>query len=166
MVKSAAWNYSSTPTTTMPPFHTPGTVDLSTYSEASSLTSSHQTTGTSSAVNYTSASKTSSLQTSNDQHLITTNDSNLSSHDMVGIMNGKPPDMLFLPNDFLPAKKKLIDDRHGFKIWTYAVHFDRSLPDKNPDDFQMQSFLKKMMLFYEDIYDNLTKCLLSHLMVG
>ena len=80
-------------------------------------------------------------------------------------MNGKPPDMLFLPNDFLPTKKKLIDERHGYKIWTSAVHFDRSLPDKNPDDFQMQSFLNKIMLFYEDIYDNLTKCLLSHLTV-
>ena len=165
-VKSAAVIYQTAPTITMSPFHTPGAVDPSTYSEASSLTSSHQTTGTSSAVNYTSASKTSSLQTSNDQHLITTNDSNLSSSDMIGIMNGKPPDMLFLPNDFLPAKKKLIDERHGYKIWTYAAHFDRSLPDKNPDDFQMQSFLTKIMHFYEEIYDNLTRCLLSHLMVG
>ena len=71
----------------------------------------------------------------------------LEENHLVEIMNGKPPDVLFLPIDFLPAKKKLIDDRHGFKIWTYAVHFDQSLPDKNPDDFQMQSFLKKMMLF-------------------
>jgi hypothetical protein len=166
IVKSAEWNYSTAPTITMPPFHTPSAFDPSTYSEASSLTSSHQTTGTSSAVNYTSDSKTSSLQTLNDQHLITTNDSNLSSHDMIGIINGKPPDMLFLPNDFLPAKKKLIDERHGYKMWTYAVHFDRSLPDKNPDAFQMKTFLNKIMHFYEDIYDNLTKCLLSHLMVG
>jgi hypothetical protein len=105
MVKSAAWNYSSSPTTTMSPFHTPCAVDPSTFSEASSLTSSHQTAGTSSAVNYTSASKTSSLQTSNDQHLTKTNDSNLSSYDMVGIMNGKPPDVLFLPNDFLQQGK-------------------------------------------------------------
>jgi hypothetical protein len=74
--------------------------------------------------------------------------------------------MLFLPNDFLPAKKKLIDERHGHKIWTYAVHFDQSLPEKNPDDVQMQLFLNKIMQLYEDIYDNLTKCLLSHLMVG
>lgn len=148
----------------MSPFHTPGAVDPSTYSEASSLTSSHQTTGTS-AGDYTGASKT-SLQTWNDQHLMTTNNSNLSSHDMIGVMNGKPPDVLFLPNDFLPAKKKLIDERHGYKIWTYAAHFDRSLPDKNPDDFQMQSFLTKIMHFYEEIYDNLTRCLLSHLMVG
>ena len=150
----------------MSPFHTPGVVDPSTYSEASSLTSSHQTTGTSSALNYNSDSKTLSLQTSNDQHLITTNDSNLSSSDMIGIMNGKPPDMLFLPNDFLPAKKKLIDERHGHKIWTYAVHFDQSLPDKNTDDFQMQSFLNKIMHFYEDIYDNVTKSFVSHLTVG
>jgi hypothetical protein len=165
-VRSAAVIYQTTPPTTMSPFCTPGVVDPSTYSEASSLTSSHQTTGMSSAVNFTSDSKSSSLQTSNDQHRITTNDSNLSSSDMRGIMNGKPPDMLFLPNDFLPAKKKLIDERHGYKIWTYAVHFDRSLPDKNPDGVQMQSFLNKIMHFYEDIYDNLTKCLLSHLMVG
>lgn len=166
IVKSAEWNYSTAPTITMPPFHTPSAFDPSTYSEASSLTSSHQTTGTSSAVNYTSDSKTSSLQTLNDQHHIITNDSNLSSHDMIGIINGKPPDMLFLPNDFLPAKKKLIDERHGYKMWAYAVHFDRSLPDKNPDAFQMKTFLNKIMHFYEDIYDNLTKCLLSHLMVG
>jgi hypothetical protein len=165
-VKSAAVIYQTAPTITMSHFHTPGAVDPSTYSEASSLTSSYQTTGTSSAVNFTSELKTLSLQTSNDQHRITTSDSNLSSHDMIGIMNGKPPDMLFLPNDFLPAKKKLIDDRHGFKIWTSVVHFNQSLPDKNPDDVQMQSFLNKIMLFYEDIYDNLTKCLLSHLMVG
>ena len=163
--KSAAWNYATTPTTTMFPFHTPDAVDPSRYSEASSLTSSHQTTGTSSTVNYTSASKISSFQNSNDQHLITTDDSNLSSYDMIGTMNEKPPDMLFLPNDFLPAKK-LIDERHGSKIWTYAVHFDQCLPDKNPDDFQMHSFLKKIMLFYEGIYENLTMCLLSHLMVG
>jgi hypothetical protein len=116
------------------------------------LTSSHQTTGTSSAVNYTSDSKTSSLQTLNDQHLITKNDSNLSSHDMIGIINGKLPDMLILPNDFLPAKKKLIDESHGYKMWTYAVHFDRNLQDKNPDAFQMKTFLNEIMHFYEDIY--------------
>jgi hypothetical protein len=46
----------------MSPFHTPGVVDPSTYSEASSLTSSHQTAGTSSALDYTSDSKTLSLQ--------------------------------------------------------------------------------------------------------
>ena len=126
-VKLAAVIYQTTPTTNMSPFYTPGVVDPSTYSDAFSLTSSHQTTETSSAVNYTSASKTPSLKTSYDQHLITTNDSNLSSYAMIGIMNGKPPDMLFLPNDFLPAKKKLIDERHGYKIWTYAVHFDQSL---------------------------------------
>ena len=57
---------------------------------------------------------------------------------MIGIMNGKPPGMLFLPNDFLPAKKKLIDERYGYKMWTYAVHFDRSLPDKNPDDVEVE----------------------------
>jgi hypothetical protein len=73
---------------------------------------------------YTSASKTSSLQTSHDQHLITTDETKLSSYNMVGIMKGKLPDMTFLPNDFLPAKTKLIDERHGHKIWTYAVHFD------------------------------------------
>ena len=58
------------------------------------------------------------------------------------------------------------DERHGYKIWTYAVHFDWSLPDENPDDFKMQLFLKNIILFYEDIYDNLTKSLLSHLTVG
>jgi hypothetical protein len=85
-VKSAAGNYPFTPTTMKSLFHTPGSLDPSTCSEASSFTSSHQTTGTSSTVNYTSASKTTSLQmqTSNDQHLITTNDSNLSSYDMIG----------------------------------------------------------------------------------
>ena len=97
-------------------------------------------------VNYTCASKTSSLQTSHDQHLITTDETKLSSYDMIGIMNGKLPDMLFLSNEFLPAKKNLIDERHGYKIWSYAVHFDQSRPEKNPDDFQMQSFLKKIML--------------------
>jgi hypothetical protein len=30
----------------------------------------------------------------------------------------------------------------------------------------MQLFLKNIILFYEDIYDNLTKSLLSHLTVG
>jgi len=69
------------------------------------LTSSHQTTGTSSAVNYTSASKTLSLQTSHDQHLITTDETKLNSYNIIGMMNGKLPDMLFLPNDFLPARK-------------------------------------------------------------
>ena len=51
---------------------------------------------------------------------------------------------------FSSSKEKLIDKRHGHKIWTYAVHFDRSLPEKIPDDFQIQSFLNKIMLFYED----------------
>lgn len=87
---------------------------------------------------------------------------------MIGIMNEKLPDMLFLPNDFLTAKTNQIDEGHGYKhkIWTYSLHFDCSLPEINPDDFQMQSYLKKIMLFYEDIYDNLTKCHLSYLMVG
>ena len=108
-------------------------------------------------MNYTNASQTSSLQTSNDQHIITTNNLKLSSYDMIGIMNGKPPDMYFFQMIFFQQRKKLIDERHGYKIWTYTVHFDRSLPDKNPDDFQMQSFLKTIILLYEDIYDNLTK---------
>ncbi len=166
IAKSAAGNYSTTPARVMSPFHTPGAVNPSKYSEASSLTSSYQTTETSFAVNFTSDSKTSSLQILNDQHHITTDDSNLSSYDMIGIMNGKPSEILFLPNVHCPVKKILIDERHGYKIWTYAVHFDQSLPDKNPDDIQMQSFLNKIIHFYEDIYDNLPKSLLSHLMVG
>jgi hypothetical protein len=44
-------------------------------------------------------------------------------------MNRKPPDMLFLPNDFLPAKKKLIDERHGYKIWT-AAHSTKAYQTK------------------------------------
>ena len=61
---------------------------------------------------------------------------------------------------------KKIDETHGRKFWTFAVHFDRTLPEENPDESQMEKFLTKLYSFYEEINDNLTKCLLSHLMVG
>jgi hypothetical protein len=84
---------------------------------------------------------------------------------LMGIMNGNLPELLHLPNDFLPTTKKLIDHKHGDKIWRYAVHFDRSLPEKNPTYSQMESFLEKINIFYEEANDNLTKCLLSFLKV-
>ena len=80
--------------------------------------------------------------------------------------NEELPELLYLPSDFLPTKKKQIDTNHGNKIWSYAVHFDRSLPEKNPNDSQMESFLRRINMLYEEVNDNLTKCLLSHLMVG
>ena len=72
----------------------------------------------------------------------------------------------FIKNvDFLPTTKKLIDHKHGDKIWRYAVHFDISLPEKNPTYSQMESFLEKINIFYEEANDDLTKCLLSFLKV-
>ena len=64
-------------------------------------------------------------------------------------MDGIKPKLLLLPNDFHHAKKKLIVEYNCKKHWKYAVHFDSSLPDKNPDDSQMQSFLAKMNKFYD-----------------
>ena len=61
---------------------------------------------------------------------MTSPNSNLTSDDLMGIINGNLPELLHLPNDFLPTTKKLIDHKHGDKIWRYAVHFDRSLPEK------------------------------------
>ena len=81
-------------------------------------------------------------------------------------MNEESPELLYLPSDFLPTKKKQIDTNHGNKIWSYAVHFDRSLPEKDPNDSQMESFLRRINMLYEEVSDNLTKCLLSHLKVG
>ena len=124
-------------------------------SRASSLTTS--STVTSGALSI--------LSTSSAQHHIPTPNSNLTSNDTIGIMNGKSPDLLYLPYDFLPPNKKHINEIHGRKFWTYAVHFDRSLPEEYPDELQMESFLTKLKAFYEEIHDNLTKCLLSHLMV-
>ena len=72
-------------------------------SRESSLTSSHSTIKTSSTV---TSSAVSMLRTSYVQHHIPTPNSNLTSYDMVGIMNGKSPDLLYLPNDFLPTNKK------------------------------------------------------------
>jgi hypothetical protein len=46
IVNLTAGNYSTTPTSTASPFCTQGAFDPSPYSDASSLTSSHQTTGT------------------------------------------------------------------------------------------------------------------------
>jgi len=80
--------------------------------------------------------------------------------------DSKPPDLLFLPSDFLPIKKKQIDKNHANKIWSYAAHFDRSLPEKNPNDSQVEQFLSKINMLYEEINDILTKFLLSHLTVG
>ena len=54
----------------------------------------------------------------------------------------------------------------SMRIWTYAVHFDRRLPENNPNDSQMDSFLKRIKIFYEEVNYNLTKRHLSHLMVG
>ena len=141
--------------TTKPTIHIPGPYNQSRDSRVSSLTTSSTVSGALSIV-----------PTSNAQHDIPTPKSNLTSYDMVGILNGKSPDLLYLPSDFLPTNKKHINEIHGRKFWTYAVHFDRSLPEENPDESQLASFLTKLNSFYEEIHDNLTKCLLSHLMVG
>jgi len=98
-------------------------------------------------------------------HTMTSPNSNLTSDDLMGIINGNLPELLHLPNDVLPTTKKLIDHKHWDKIWRYAVHFDRSLPEKNLTFSQMESFLEKINIFYEEANDNLTKCLLSFLKV-
>ena len=148
------------------PFHTSCDFNPSTDSTASSLTSSHQTRGESSAVHFASYSHSSLLPISNDCDPISTPNSNLTSYDMGERMNGKSPELLHLLGDFLPTKKSEIDTNHDNKIWSYAVHFDRSLPEKDPNDSQMVSFLRRINMLYEDVSDYLTKCLLSHLEVG
>lgn len=163
-VKSSTADYTNS-APSQPPSHTPCTLNTSTYSGASSLTSSHQTTESSFAVHVLSDTQSSLLPTSKNQIPMTSPNSNLTSVDLMGIINGNLPELLHLPNDFLPTKKKLIDQKHGDKIWRYAVHFDRSLPEKNPTYSQMESFLEKINIFYEEANDNLTKCLLSYLMV-
>ena len=105
------------------------------------------------------------MLTSGDKHTITAFKPKFLADDLNGTMDGIKSKLLFLPNDFLPAKKKLIDEHHCNKHWKYAVHFDSSLPDKRLDESQMQTFLGKMHQFDEYIYDSLTRCLLSHLKV-
>lgn len=161
-VPSLAEDKSRVTPTMKPPINIPGSFNQSSHSITSSLTSSHQTVRTPSIASTSELS----MPTSHGQHHIATPNSNLTSSDMVGIMNGKSPDLLYLPNDFLPSNKKHITEIHGKRFWNYAVHFDRSLPEENPDDYQMGSFLTKLNSFYEEIHDNLTKCLLSHLVVG
>jgi len=161
-VPSLAEDKSCVTPTMKPPINIPGPFNQSSHSITSSLTSSHQTIRTPSIASTSELS----MPTSHGQHHIATPNSNLTSSDMVEIMNGKSPDLLYLPNDFLPSNKKHITEIHGKRFWNYAVHFDRSLPEENPDDYQMGSFLTKLNSFYEEIHDNLTKCLLSHLMVG
>jgi hypothetical protein len=134
-------------------------------SRTSSLTSSHHTTGASSVVHVSSDTQSSLLPVSNNQQSMPSPNSNLTSDDLMGIINGKLPELLPLPNDFLPAKKKFIDQSHGSKMWRYAVHFDRSLPEMNPSYSQMESFVEKINNFYEEANDNLSKCLLERLMV-
>jgi hypothetical protein len=57
---------------------------------------------------------------------------------MVGTMNGKSPDLLYVPYDFLPKNKIHINEIDGSRVWTYAAHFDRSLPEENPDQSQIE----------------------------
>jgi len=148
------------------PFHAPVDLNPSTESTTSSLTSSYQTREGSSALHFANYSHSSLLPHSKDGYGISTPDSNLMSHDIRGGVDSKPPDLLFLPSDFLPIKKKQIDKNHANKIWSYAAHFDRSLPEKNPNDSQVEQFLSKINMLYEEINDILTKFLLSHLTVG
>ena len=148
------------------PFHTPVDLNPSTDSTASSSTSSHQTMGESSAVHFAGYSLSSLLLTSKDLNPISTPNLSLPSYDMREIMNGKLPELLYLLSDFLQTKKNQIDTNYGNKIWWYAVHFDRSLPEKDQNDSQMESFLRRINMLYEEVNNNLTKCLLSHLKVG
>ncbi len=108
-VKSSIEYYSCAAPATMPishtPFHTPVDLNPSTDSTASSLTSSHQTRGESSAVHFASYSHSSLLPTSKDGNPISMLESYL-TYDMRGIMDGKPPALLYLPSDSLPIKKK------------------------------------------------------------
>ncbi len=75
-------------------------------------------------MHFANYSHSSLLPVSIDGNPISMPDSNLTPHDMWGIMDGKPSKLLYLPSDFLPTKKKQIDKNHVMKIWSYAVHFD------------------------------------------
>jgi hypothetical protein len=48
---------------------------------------------------------------------------------MVGIMNGKSPDLLYLPNDFLPTNKKklmkLMEGNFGLSLFISTEPFQR-----------------------------------------
>ena len=63
---------------------------------------------------------------------------------MMWKMNGKPPKMLYLLDDFLPTKKK---QKHGNEICTYAARFDRSLPEKKSKQLSDGIILKKISIF-------------------
>ncbi len=117
-------------------------------------------------MHFVSHSHSSLLPISKDRDPISTPNLNLTSYNMGERMNEESPELLYLLSDFLPIKKKQIDTNHGNKIWSYAVHFDRSLREKDPNDSQMESFLRRIKMLYEEVSDNLTKCLLSHLEVG
>ena len=68
---------------------------------------------------------------------MSTPNSNLTSHTAGERMNEESTELLYLLSDFFPRKKEQIDTNHGNKIWSYAVHFDRSLPEKDPNNSQM-----------------------------
>ena len=117
-------------------------------------------------MHFVSYSHSSLLPISKDHVPISTPNSNLTSYNVGERMNEESPELLHLLSDFLPTKKKQIDKSHGNKIWPYAVHFDRSLPEKDPNDSQMESFLRRINMLYEEVSDILTKCLVSHLKAG
>ncbi len=167
-VKSSTDYSCATPSRIPPfhtPFHTPEDLNQSSYSTASSLASSQQPTRESLPVHFASQSCSSLLPISKDCNPISTPNLNLTSYDMGERMNGKLPELLYLLSDFLPTKKKQIDTNHGNKIWSYTFHFSSILPEKDPNDSQMESFLRRINMFYEEVNDNSTKCLVSHLMV-
>ena len=61
-------------------------------------------------------------------------------------MTEKLQEMLYLPNDFLPTKKKQIDEKHGKKFGPMKLTLTKD-PEKNPNDSQMESFLKRINMF-------------------
>ena len=161
-MKSSIKYYSCTSPATMPishtPFYTPVDLNPSTDPTASSLMSSHQTRGESSAVNFSSYSCSSLLPTSKDGNPISTPDSNL-TYDMRGIMNGKPPELLYLPSDFLPTKKKT----NWWKTWQKIGPMQFTLTEAFQRKIQMTlrwnhswkgstCFMKKSIIIWSNVF--------------
>ncbi len=100
--------------------HPPCTLNTSTYSRASFLTSSHQITGSSSALHVPSDNQSSLLPTSKNLIPITSPpmtspNSNLTSDDLMGIINGNLPECYIFRMIFSRQQKNSLIINMGIK---------------------------------------------------
>ena len=71
--------------------------------------------------------------------------------------------IIHVQHDFLPQVRREINEDWARRMWEYAHHFSRVLPEKNPNDTHVEKYTVLLKLIWDDVRNQLVHFLLEYL---